>query len=323
MYRDAVIWDNHACMPLRPNDTKFLNQLERYEKSGATVVSLNVGFDAHLDDQLAPFKMLTTFRKWITENNDNYLLVETVDDIFKAKQENKIGICFDLEGGSAVQDDPGLIIAYYKLGVRWMLIAYNKANSLGGGCQEKDTGLTNFGRSVIDEMERVGMVLCCSHTGYKTAMEAIDYSNNPVIFSHSNPLGLHNHERNIPDDLIKACAQKRGVVNINGVSYFLKDNDISIDNYIHHVNYIAELVGPEFVGIGLDYCFDTSEVDELMNDNPDFFPPGKGYENPLQMITPESIPNIAKALYRDGWNLNDIKGFLGANNLRVAQEVWR
>ena len=282
-----------------------------------------MGFDAYLDDPLGPFSMLARFKSWITENSEHYLLVEKVSDIRKAKRENKLGVCFDLEGGSTLGDNPNLIKAYYDLGVRWMLIAYNNNNRLGGGCQDTDSGLTKFGMDVIDEMEKCGMVLCCSHTGYRTAHEAIEYSKNPVIFSHSNPLALHEHERNIPDDLIKACAKTGGVINLNGVSYFLKDNVVSAKNFAEHVNYVAELVGHEHVGMGLDYCFDTSEVDELMASNPGFFPEGKGYDIPLKMLPPESIPEIVSALLNLGWDDTGIKGFLGENNLRVASQVWR
>jgi membrane dipeptidase len=74
-----------------------------------------------------------------------------------------------------VETHPGLVEIFYRLRVRWMLIAYNKNNRLGGGCQDEDSGLTDYGRLIIDEMERVGMVLCCSHTGYRTAREAMEY----------------------------------------------------------------------------------------------------------------------------------------------------
>jgi membrane dipeptidase len=81
-----------------------------------------------------------------------------------------------------VRDDLSLVQTFYELGVRWMLIAYNRNNKAGGGCQDEDTGLTAVGRQIIDEMERVGMVLCCSHVGYRTARAALEYSKKPVIF---------------------------------------------------------------------------------------------------------------------------------------------
>src|SRR3546814_3545213 len=86
-----------------------------------------------------------------------------------------------------------------------MLLAYNRNNMLGGGCQDEDIGLTAQGRRVLDEMKRVGMVLCCTHTGERTAREATEYMEQPVIFSHSNPRVSHDHPRNITDEQIRAC----------------------------------------------------------------------------------------------------------------------
>ncbi len=212
---------------------------------------------------------------------------------------------------------------FYDLGVRWMLIACNHNNSLGGGCQDSDTGLTDFGRRIIDEMERVGMVLCCSHTGYTTALEAMEYSNNPVIFSHSNPRAVNDHERNIPGELIVACANTGGVINLNGVGVFLGENDISTSRFIKHVNYVADLVGPEYVGMGMDYLFDPNELTEYQAAHPEIFPPEKGYVDSMPVVPPEALYDIADALVQSGWNETQLRGFLGENNLRVAKRVWR
>lgn len=321
LFGDAIVWDNHACMPVRPGDVEYLDDLERHRQSGASFVSLNVSFDRfpwHFG-----FKMLATFRSWIKRHSERYLLVDKVSDIHRAKREGKLGVAFDLEGAVAVDDLPELVEPYYALGVKWMLIAYNLNNRLGGGCQDDDPGLTEFGRRVIDEMERVGMVLCCSHTGYRTAREAIEYSSNPVIFSHSNPRALWDHERNIPDDLIEACAASGGVVNINGIGFFLGDNDNSTEAIVRHIDYVASLVGTRHVGLGLDFVFDVSELDDLVENNPELFPPEKGYGKGLRMVEPERIPEIAEALLHLGWDDDAVRGLLGGNNLRVAEQVWR
>jgi membrane dipeptidase len=245
-----------------------------------------------------------------------------VADIDAAKLNQKLAIVFDIEGGRAVEAHPGLVEIFYRLGVRWMLIAYNKNNRLGGGCQDEDSGLTDYGRLIIDEMERVGMVLCCSHTGYRTAREAIEYSRNPVIFSHSNPRALWDHERNIPDDLMQACARTGGVVNLNGIGIFLGNNDNSTETLLRHIDYAVELIGAEHVGLGLDYVFDQAELDEYVRSRPDIYPPEKGYGAGIAMIEPERFPVIAEALLRKGYSETDVQGIMGHNNLRVAKRVW-
>jgi membrane dipeptidase len=321
LLRSTVVWDNHACMPLRPADETFLPQLARYKAAGVNVVSLNVYFDIYPPDTV--FLMLAAFRSWIGRHADDYVVAGTVADIEAARREGKLAIVFDVEGGRAVEAHPGLVEVLYRLGVRWMLLAYNKNTRLGGGCQDADGGLTDYGRQIISEMERVGMVLCCSHMGYRTAREALDYSTNPVIFSHSNPSAVAAHDRNIPDDLLRACARTGGVVNLNGIGIFLGDNDNSTAALLRHIDYTVELIGAEHVGLGLDYVLDRKELEEYIQGHPEVFPPHRGYGAGMSMIEPERFPIIAEALLKRGYSEADAQGILGHNNLRVATQVWR
>lgn len=317
----SLAWDNHGCMPLRGNDRSFLPQLKRYRDSGFNIVSLNVGFDS------LPWEntllVLANFRQWIRENSDDYILIETVKDIEKASKENKLGVFFDLEGGCVLADQLSMVELYYDLGARWMLIAYNRNNSLGGGCQDDDCGLSDFGRQVISEMERVGMVTCCSHTGYRTSMDVMEYASKPVIFSHSNPLALKNHARNIADEAIVACARTGGVICINGIGVFLGANDTRSDTVVRHIDHVVQKVGARHVGIGLDYCFDMQELEDYVQQNPEIFPPEGGYADGIKFVMPEQLGEIVDAMLALGYNDDDISGILGANLLRVAREVWK
>jgi membrane dipeptidase len=313
-------------MPLRSGDIAFLPQLERVRGSGISVISLNVSFDI-LDPHEA-FLMLATFRHWIRQNSDKYVLAESVADVVAAKASGKLAVIFDIEGGNAVAAHPGLVEIFYRLGVRWMLLAYNKSNKLGGGCMEEDEGLTCYGREIIDEMEKVGMILCCSHMGHRTALEAIDYSKAPVIFSHSNPSRVHQHTRNISDDLLKACARSGGVVNINGVGIFLGSGasgsgDGSTETLLRHIDYVAQLVGARHVGLGLDYIFDMAELEEYLANHPEVFPAGLQDTDGYAQVEPERFPEIAEGLLRLGYSDADVQGIMGENNLRVATAVWK
>jgi len=318
---NVIVWDNHACMPLRPLDERFLPQLERCRQAGITAVTLNAGFG---EQTLAEYvRMLATFRRWLGERSQEYRLIEKVEDIVDAKRQGQLAVCFDIEGMNAIEGQLDLIQLYYDLGVRWMLIAYNNANRAGGGCQEPDGGLTDFGRLVIDEMSRVGMVLCCSHTGYRTAREAIDYSSGPVIFSHSNPRALHDHPRNIPDDLMRSCAARGGVIGINGIGIFLGDNDNSTEALVRHIDYAVQLVGDDHVGIGLDYVYDSAELDEYVQKMSVTFPDGLGYRSGVKMVEPERLPEVAEALMAKGYDADSLAKILGGNLLRVARTTWK
>jgi membrane dipeptidase len=315
-----VVWDNHACMPLRPLDESFLPQLERCRQAGITAVTLNVGFgEQSVADHV---RMLAQFRHWLGERPQLYRLVDGVEDIFEAKKSGQLAVCFDIEGMNAIEDQLSLIQLYYQLGVRWMLIAYNRPNRAGGGCQEPDEGLTEFGRKAIDEMSRVGMILCCSHTGYRTAREAIDYSPGPVIFSHSNPRALRDHPRNVPDDLMRACAARGGVIGINGIGIFLGENDNSTETLVRHIDYAVQMLGDEHVGIGLDYVYDTKELDEFVAKMRTTFP-RTCYEGSPRMVEPERIPAVIEALLAKGYDSTSMSRIFGGNLLRVARQTWK
>jgi membrane dipeptidase len=326
LLQKTLVWENHACMPLRPSDVTFLPQLERARKSGINLISLNISFD--VVDPRDAFLVLATFRHWIRQHSEHYTLVDTVADIEAAKAQGRLAVIFDIEGGNAVAAHPGLVEIFYRLGVRWMLFAYNKNNKLGGGCMDDDSGLTDYGRQIIDEMERVGMVLCCTHVGHRTAREAIEYASNPVIFSHSNPSAVYSHVRNIPDDLLIACARSGGVVNLNGVGLFLGAGvdgraDNSTETLLRHIDYAVQLIGPQHVGLGLDYVFDVSELEEYLRKNPDKFPGGALRAGAYLQVEPERFPIIAESLLKLNYSEADVQGIMGHNNLRVAREVWR
>ncbi|HTJ27544.1 MAG TPA: membrane dipeptidase [Candidatus Limnocylindria bacterium] len=319
----AVVWDNHTCMPLRPLDESFLPQLERFRGAGVNVVSVNVGFgELSIESHV---RMLAQMRRWLSLRGEDYRIVSTPADIAAAKAEGKLGVFFDIEGAGAIDDQLSLIGLYYDLGVRWMSIAYNQGNRVGGGCLAPDGGLTEFGRAALDEMQRVGMITCCSHTGEKTTLDAIAYSSNPVIFSHSNPRGMRDHPRNITDRAITACAAKGGVVGVSGVSAFLGDYAIKPETLARHVDYVVQLAGIDHVAIGLDYVFDHEEMHEHFRKMKGAFPAGVvGYDGEeLPIMAPERIGEVIEELFGLGYGEADIRKILGENLLRVARTVWK
>jgi membrane dipeptidase len=315
---EGLAWDNHGCMPLRPLDDDFLPQLRRYAKAGFRVVGINVGFDAV--PWAETLRMLASFRGWIAKHPKQYALLSTPGDL--SRLQGRLGLFFDIEGGSALNEQLSMVELYRDLGVRWMLIAYNKNNALGGGCQDADRGLTKFGRQVIKEMNRVGMTVCCSHTGYKTTMDVMRGAARPVIFSHSNPLGVWRHKRNIRDEAIKACAATGGVVGINGIGLFLGKNDTRSETVAAHIDYVVQLVGADHVGLGLDYVFDTAELEEYLRANPKIFPPEEGYGGTFQQVAPEQLPEIVDGMFARGYTLSDVRKIIGGNFRRIARETW-
>ena len=318
---DSLAWDNHACMPLRPGDRSYLDQLERAHKTGIDVVALNIGFgpqglQEHLD-------VLDSFLEWIEAHGDRYVVAHDTSAIDAAREHGKLAIVFDVEGMGPLDDaDPGVIEDLRRAGVSWMLIAYNKNNAAGGGCMDDDTGLTAHGRAILDEMKRVGMIVCCSHTGHRTAYDVLEAAENPVIFSHSNANAVHEHARNIPDDLIKACARTGGVVGVNGVGDFLGDGEDYASLIVRHIDHMVDLVGPDHVGISLDYVFDQQEVIDYITDLTDTFGADVASEFTCRFAPPETFTGITAGLFELGYSDDDVRKIVGGNWYRVAAQVW-
>jgi len=220
-----------------------------------------------------------------------------------------------------------MVELYHALGVRQMLFAYNKNNLAGGGCHNGNEGLTDFGRAVIGEMNRLGMVVDLSHCAHRTTMEAMELSSAPCIFSHSNSRELWDHERNIRDDQVKACAATGGVVGIVGIGIFLGDNDISTPTLADHIDHYVNLVGPQHVGIGLDYAFENEDEEaglgSVLDAAPDYWPKAQ-YDYPsVDCAHPRQIFELTEELLRRQYKEDDVVAILGGNFMRVAEAVWK
>jgi len=316
LHNQSLVWDAHACFPLNPNPD--LSQLKRYKDSGVSFVSINIGMD--MDSFEKVIQVLAGFRKFITARPDKYILACSVADIRAAKESNRVAIAFDLEGSEPLAGNINLVSFYYDLGVRQMLLAYNKDNRASGGCMEGNYGLTDYGKEVIKEMNRVGMVVDVSHMGYQATMETFETSSAPVIFSHSNPKGVQDHARNITDEQIIACAETGGVIGINGIGDFL--GNTKSETVIEHLAYVMELVGPKHVGLGLDYVIDKGEVLDYIQDHPDVFPSDK-IKEALAFVEPEQTPEIATLLLKRGHSAEVVRGIMGENFFRVAEQAWK
>jgi membrane dipeptidase len=316
---DSLIWDDHA--GFEPGPSVDLSLLEKWRTAGVNFLSLNVGYD-RLTWQEA-VKTLGAYIAWFERHGDFFTLCRTADDVLRAKKEGKMAIAFDLEGMNALDGELYMVSLFYRLGVRQMLIAYNRNNLAGGGCHDEDEGLTNFGRRVIAEMNRVGMVVDCSHTGHRTSMEVMALATQPVIFSHSNPMAVHGHGRNIADEQIRACAQTGGVIGVNGIGRFLADHQASTRAIVDCIEYIADLVGSDHIGIGLDHYFEPA--DSFLGMSTFYWPPNAGYgdEGCMRVAEPAQVREIAEVLLKSNWRESEVRKVLGENFLRIARLVWK
>jgi membrane dipeptidase len=271
-------------------------------------------------------RWIAAARQYFSSQPEKFILVERAADIHAAHAQGKLAINLHFQGSNPLGGDFRLVEIYKRMGIGHMLLAYNYQNLTGSGCHEPvDSGLTVFGREVIREMNRVRMVVDISHTGARTALEAIEASERPVIASHSNSRVVFDHERNIPDEVAKAVAASGGVIGISGVGLFLSAarSDVSAKAIARHVNHFAGLVGPRHVGIGLDSVSDVQYfTDHFGRKNRHRYRTGGYFKQTPCFAGPAVIPALAEELLATSWKPDEVKGVLGENWLRVLEQVW-
>jgi membrane dipeptidase len=263
----------------------------------------------------------------IEANSDLLLKVYTTKDIHRAKAEGKTGVMMGFQNAHAFEDQIGYVQIFKDLGVGIVQMCYNTQNLVGTGCYERDGGLSGYGREIVAEMNRVGMLCDLSHVGPNTAKEVIIESKKPVAYSHCLPAGLKEHPRNRTDEELKFIADNGGFVGVTMFAPFLKAGiNATIDDYVEAIQYIYNIVGEDAIGIGTDFTqghgYDFFEY--LTHD--------KGYArrltrfgeiiNPLGMRTVGDFPNLTEALLKHGFSERQVVKIMGENWVNLLQEVW-
>jgi membrane dipeptidase len=239
--------------------------VDRYRQFGFNHIALAIA--GELTSLETTIRVISSHRAKIQSHRDKYLIVDHANDILTAKSENKLALSFWLQGSNPLANDIDMVETYYQLGIRSILICYNISNAIGDGIIEKvDCGLSQLGFKMIEEMNRVGMLIDLSHGGIKTSLQAIEASKDPVIFSHSNAYGVAPHIRNLTDEQIIAVSKKGGTIGINGASTLLGSEKSTAEKLADHIDYITHLVGSDHVSLGLDMIY-FHEILELFYEN--------------------------------------------------------
>ena len=259
-------------------------------------------------------------------------LVETADDIRRAKREGRLGVIFGVQGlATKLEDDPSLVRILHRLGLRIGQMTYNERCSLGCGCLERpDTGLTQLGRIVVREMNHVGIALDMAHAGDRTTLDAIDCSREPVIVSHGNVRALCDTPRNYGDDALRALAGCGGVIGITAYGPLCETTPgvrPSLGDMVDHIAYVADLIGVDHVGIGSDFFESESAVrfhaffrvryPEVFGD----YRLDNVYFDDFNRV--DHFPRLTAALIERGFSPEDSTKILGGNFLRVFERVWK
>ena len=262
---------------------------------------------------------------------------KTVDDIIDAHQNGKVAWVAVMEGAMMIENELDRIDLLFGFGLRSLGITYSESNALGSGLKEaRDGGLTKFGQKAVERMNKVGLLIDCSHTGDQTALDTIEHSSKPIILSHIGAKTLWNSNRLAPDDVLKACADKGGVIGIEAAPHTTLTADHrqhNLDAVMQHFEYIKDLVGIDHVTLGPDTLYgdhaglhkaysaalSLKESKGTGQEGMEFDPVEfvDGLENPT-----ESSYNIVRWLVKNGYSDADMAKVMGQNTLRLLREVW-
>lgn len=270
---------------------------------------------------------IADMKKLVRDNAELVTLVRSTADIRQAKKDGKTGIILSFQNAHAIEDHLGNIEAFADMGVRIVQLCYNTQNLVGTGCYERDGGLSGYGREVIEEMNRCGVIVDLSHVGAHTSEEAILASKKPVCYSHCLPSGLKEHPRNKSDAELKFIADHDGFIGVTMFSPFLKrGNEATVHDYVEAFDYVINLVGDDCIGIGSDFTqgYDKGFFDWITHDKGRYrsltkFGP---VLNPEGIRTIGEFPNLTQAMEHAGWKTSRIEKVLGQNWMRFYDEVW-
>ena len=291
-------------------------------EAGLNAVHVTLVYHEDYDEFL---QRVNEWDRFFEENSDLIFLGKTFEDITKAQSDNKTAIFFGFQNCSPIEDDINLIEKVYEHGCRFMQLTYNNQSLLATGCYEKnDSGVTNFGREAIKEMNRVGIVVDMSHSAEKSTLDAIEISEKPIAITHANPSFWHQALRNKSDFLLKKLSESGGILGLSLYSHHLKDGtDCKLESFCEMVAKTAEIMEVKNIGIGSDLCLNQpdSVVEWMRNGtwskSTNYGEGSKkkpGFpKQPEWFLDARGFDNLESGLKKVGFNKQEVDGILGNN----------
>jgi|TARA_B110000438_G_scaffold66830_1_gene67285 membrane dipeptidase len=269
--------------------------------------------------------VLKTWNKNFKENKDLIFLGKNYSDIDLAKKEKKTAIFFGFQNCSPIEDDINLVSKVHELGCRFMQLTYNNQSLLATGCYEKsDSGVTNFGKEVIKEMNRCGIVVDMSHSAEKSTFDAIDISKKPIAITHANPSFWYEAKRNKSKDLLKALADNEGMLGLSLYAHHLKNGtNCTLESFCEMIARTVDIMGIKNLGIGSDLCLNQPDsIVEWMRNGT--WTKTKNYgegskkkpkfpKQPDWFLDARGFNNLEIGLKKVGFNEDEINDILGNN----------
>ena len=231
---------------------------QQWSEGGVDAVHVTIAYHENFRETVLNFEQ---WNRWFEKYPNRIVQAFSAEDIEAAKESGRTAVVFGFQNPSPIEDDIGLVEVVHRLGARFMQLTYNNQSLLATGCYEDDdTGLTRMGREVVEEMNRVGLVVDMSHSAERSTLEAIEHSQRPIAISHANPSFWHPARRNKSDDVLKALAASGGMLGVSLYPHHLKDgSQCSLDNFCGMIARAVEIMGVDHIGFGSDLCQDQPD----------------------------------------------------------------
>ena len=329
---ESVVIDMLGPLNLTPDPKAYANPLNAEDEADFRASGIT-GFhhSAGIGGPNAREGALTFFASWgnyVARNTRLFCAVDKGADLIRAKKDGKCAVIMGLQNSDHFEK-PSDVRFFHGIGQRVSQLTYNAQNRIGSGSTDRaDGGLSDYGVEIMQEMNKVGMLIDVSHCGDRTTLDAIEMSPKPIAITHSNCRAIVNHPRLKTDEAIRALAKKGGVMGITGVRSFVSATDpTNIRNIVDHIEHVAKVAGIEHVGIGTDS--DLNGYDDLppelnaqmraaykdsyrLRDKIDV----DGFDHPRKMY------DLTDELLRRRWSRSDIQAVLGGNFLRLLTSTW-
>ena len=347
--RDTVIVSAHEHVTLNPEDPQ---EFRTYNREGRDLCNYEGLADSILDcvfdNMMDGCCTISSWAGWKWNDvlqdlglrmcdlahQSMVIRCEKVDDIYRAHKEGKIALVPVMESAHPIENEVDRVEILFGFGVRSMGITYSESNGLCSGLNEPgDGGLTMLGRRVVERMNKVGMTIDCSHVGSKSTLDIIEYSKKPILLSHIGARALWPTTRMAPDDVLKACAAKGGVIAIEAAPHTTptyNHRTHNLDSYMEHFEYIKNLVGIDYMAFGPDTLYGDhvamhkvfsanlalADINKVAPEHPEVAYV-EGLENPT-----EATKNILRWLIKNNYSDEDIAKVMGLNVIRVLKDTW-
>jgi membrane dipeptidase len=250
-------------------------------------------------------EMVERFYRECSSNSSRIIPVTGYSEIIEAKKTGKVAAMLSIEGADVIEGKVEVLRVFHRLGVRMVGLVHSIRNQLADGVSDRRTGggLSQLGVEVVEELNKLGMIIDVSHLNDEGFWDVIDLSRAPIIASHSNSRAICDHPRNMTDEMIVALTEAGGVMGMNFAPRFVSNKVATLDGVIDHIDHIVEISGVDHVGLGSDF---------------DGIP-----STPVDLEDVTKMPLITRELLNRGYQDKDVEKILGRNHLRLIEEICR